>query len=128
MTVLAGVIATARAFEERLYVEPTARPRVDEVLQAMIQGATDEGERLLVRLLLAALGLVPAGTPVRLSSGEEAVVAGAPTQAVDAIRPPVRIVRDALGRALPKPVFLDLAAVPPRGQPDRWIAAILSPA
>jgi hypothetical protein len=67
-------------------------------------------DRTLVRLLVRAIGIVPAGTVVEFETGEWAVVIGpsANTQALHL--PRVRLVTDATGRALDRPRELDLGA------------------
>ena len=80
---------------------------------------------MLFRLLVRAVGVIPVGSVVELESGQWAVVVGpsADPRALD--RPRLRIVTDASGRALTKPVEVDLG-VPSGGQALR-ITRLIEP-
>ncbi|AKT36046.1 hypothetical protein [Chondromyces crocatus] len=67
-------------------------------------------ERTLVKLLLGALGFLPTGTLVELSTAEIAVVITAPEHPARMATPRVRVLYDATGALLEQPFEVDLAA------------------
>ncbi len=118
----AHVLATARAFIElRSYQPGMPGVGIDEAIQLLLGRAADAQQRTVVKLLVGALGIFPAGTLVELSTGEQAVVLATPALPVDFARPPVRILYDAKARLLDDPFERDLAATPPPGEPRRLI-------
>jgi len=65
-------------------------------------------DRVLVRLLVRAVGVIPAGSVIEFETGEWAVVLG-PSRNADAPHLPlVRLVTDQQGRALDRPKEIDL--------------------
>lgn len=68
--------------------------------------AASKVDRILLRLLVRAVGLVPAGTVVELDTGEWAVAVG-PSKTMPHL-PELRVVTDRSGRALEHPRPLDL--------------------
>jgi hypothetical protein len=117
----ARLVATARAFTELRTFQPgTAGAGIDDAIQMLMSRAEDAAQRTVVKLLVGALGIFPAGTLVELSTGEQAVVLATPALPVDFARPPVRILYDARARLLDEPFELDLAQPPP-GSPTRFI-------
>src|SRR5581483_8104570 len=81
-------------------------------IQVLANRAADGTERAIVKLLVGALGIYPAGTLVELSTGELAVVLETPAMPVDYVRPPVKILYDARANLLDEPIDVDLAKVP----------------
>ncbi len=67
-------------------------------------------DRTLVRVLVRAVGVVPAGAVVEFETGEWAVVVGPSANQQALHLPRVRVVTDANGRALPTPREIDLGA------------------
>jgi HD-GYP domain-containing protein (c-di-GMP phosphodiesterase class II) len=119
---LAKMLATARAFSELMAPGPYATPMgPEDAIHFLGSRATDDSERLYVKLLTGALGIFPPGTTVELSTQEIAVVTRVPDNAVDFSRPPVRVMYDARGNKLSEPKDVDLAAPPADGEPVRMI-------
>ena len=98
-----------------------ARPALSpaEAVEALARAPGSSA--FLVRLLVRALGMIPAGSVVELESGEWAVVVAAPVK--NASSPVVRVVTDASGRPLGSPVELDLGAPGNRVQIRRVLSA-----
>jgi hypothetical protein len=120
-TLLARIIGVARAFAELRAAGAGGGLSIDDALQMLGTRAVDGTERALVKLLIGALGIYPAGTMVTLNTGELGVVMGTPSMPLDYVRPPVKILYDADAVLLEQPIDVDLAAPQP-GQPDRFIA------
>jgi hypothetical protein len=101
----AGVLTTARALLERLAPrDGSAAMSPLEAVEAVL--ARPNADPMMGRLLVRALGTVPTGTIVELSTGAWAVVLGPSARGPqDSL---VRIVTDARGKELDKPVLLDL--------------------
>ncbi len=123
----ARIIATARAFNDKLTpaAGATALP-ADEAIAELEQAATDAADRTALRLLIGALGLFPTGTLVELSTGEVAIVVQTPASPALYSQPQVRIVLDATGGSLARPVAIDLAQRPGRGEPPRHIRKVVA--
>jgi hypothetical protein len=119
-TLLARIIGVARAFAELRGAGAGGGLSIDDALQVLGNRAADGTERALVKLLIGALGIYPAGTMVTLNTGELGVVMGTPTMPLDYVRPPVKILYDQHTNLLEEPIDLDLASPPP-GQPPRFI-------
>ncbi len=119
-TLLARIIGVARAFAELRAAGAGGGLSIDDALQVLGNRAVDGTERALVKLLIGALGIYPAGTMVTLNTGELAVVMGTPSMPLDYVRPPVKILYDAETVLLEEPIDVDLAA-PDSGQPHRFI-------
>lgn len=118
----AHVLATARAFVElRAHSPGVVGLGIDEAIQMLSNRAEDAQQRTVVKLLVGALGIFPAGTLVELSTGEQAVVLATPALPIDFARPPVRILYDARARLLDEPFERDLAEPPLPGEPARVI-------
>ncbi|MDB4935893.1 MAG: hypothetical protein JWP87_2865 [Labilithrix sp.] len=120
-TLLARIIGVARAFAELRGAGAGGGLSIDDALQVLGSRAADGTERALVKLLIGALGIYPAGTMVTLNTGELGVVMGTPAMPLDYVRPPVKILYDRDANLLETPVDVDLAAPAP-GQPARFIA------
>jgi hypothetical protein len=119
-TLLARIIGVARAFAELRAAGAGGGLSIDDALQVLGNRAADGTERALVKLLIGALGIYPAGTMVTLNTGELGVVMGTPSMPLDYVRPPVKILYDADTVLLEEPIDVDLAAPEP-GHPHRFI-------
>lgn len=112
-TVHARIIAIARKYNDLMTPEPgLAPPLPDRVIAEIWQSLEHPADRTVLRMLVAALGLFPVGTLVRLNTGETAEVIpgrdlGSPTH-----RPPVRLIMDSRGGIINPPRDVDLS------QPD----------
>jgi hypothetical protein len=122
----ARIIAIARRYNDLLTPEPGLPPPTSDFGVATLHAElTEPADRTVLRMLASALGLFPVGTIVRLSSGEIGeVVPGANARAAPD-RPRVRVVMDASGAVLERPLEIDLAAPVP-GAPERRILAVVS--
>ncbi|HSO37710.1 MAG TPA: hypothetical protein VLT33_34525, partial [Labilithrix sp.] len=120
-TLLARIIGVARAFAELRGAGAGGALSIDDSLQMLGSRASDGTERALVKLLIGALGIYPAGTMVTLNTGELGVVMGTPAMPLDYVRPPIKILYDAHANLLEEPIDVDLAALP-EGSPIRFIA------
>ncbi|HVY46009.1 MAG TPA: hypothetical protein VHB21_09025, partial [Minicystis sp.] len=125
----ARIIAAARAFNDRLTpaAGATALP-ADEAIAELEKNATEPAERTVLRLLIGALGLFPTGTLVELSTGEVAIVVQTPSSPALYSQPRVRVVLDATGGSLHRPIEIDLAQRPGRGEPARHIRRVVATA
>lgn len=109
------VVALARTFVELRTPSATGSAlSLDDAIQVLDGQAPDNTGRTLIKLLVGALGLFPAGTMVELSTGEMGVVLATPAMPVDFARPPVRILYDDRAQLLPEPIDIDLATEPGR--------------
>ncbi|MDB4945130.1 MAG: hypothetical protein JWP97_4664 [Labilithrix sp.] len=118
-TLLARIIGVARAFAELRGAGAGGGLSVDDALQMLGNRAADGTERALVKLLVGALGIYPAGTMVTLNTGELAVVMGTPDKPVDYVRPPVKVLYDGHANLLEEPFDVGLAE--PGAEPMRFI-------
>ena len=109
-TLLARIIGVARAFAELRGAGAGGGLSIDDALQVMVGRATDGTERALVKLLIGALGIYPAGTMVTLNTGELGVVMSTPAMPLDYVRPQVKILYDHQANLLETPIDVDLAA------------------
>ncbi|WP_437588603.1 hypothetical protein [Sorangium sp. So ce1000] len=123
-TVLARILAAARQFTElRAAPFPTIETAsggassLNAVLQRMINGAESATDRAIGKLLIGALGIIPTGTFVQLSSGELGVVLSTPPSPAHFAQPPVRVLFDEQGRLLGAPFDVDLAQRAPGAEP-----------
>jgi hypothetical protein len=115
--VTARILAVARAFTELRWPGPGGTAiGIDETTQLMYARATDATDKVLVKLLVGALGLFPAGTMVELTTGEMGVVISTPGHPMDYARPRVQLMYDSRGVLLSSPVDLDLAKANRPGQ------------
>ena len=98
-TLHARIVAVARRYNDLLTPEPGLVPPLPEIAIATLASElTDSADRTVLRMLVSALGLFPAGTVVQLSSGEVGeVVVG--DRAAAPGRPRVRVAMDAEGGA-----------------------------
>jgi curved DNA-binding protein CbpA len=126
-TLQARILATARAFNDRVTPSTGEAPvAADEAIEALEREANDNVDRTVLRLLVGALGLFPTGTLVELSTGEVALVVHTPTNPAQYSQPKVRVVLDASGASLPRPIEIDLAQRPRQGEPPRHIRRVVA--
>jgi hypothetical protein len=96
----------------RAYIAKVAPPEGGTALSpadALAEIATlPDADPVVLRLVVAALGLLPTGTVVELATGEWAVVVGVSSGGAPH-RPCIRLVTDARGHSLSTPTDLDLA-------------------
>jgi hypothetical protein len=120
----ARIIWIARRYNDLLTPEPgLAPPPADYAIGALAQELTDPHDRTVLRMIVSALGLVPMGTIVQLSTGEMAEVikgAGGPLD-----KPTVRVVADRNGAAVPHGEEIDLGAPRP-GEAPRAIVRVMN--
>ncbi|WP_437991025.1 hypothetical protein [Sorangium sp. So ce145] len=123
-TVLARILAAARQFTElRTAPFPTidaasgGASSLDAVLQRMISGAESATDRAIGKLLVGALGIIPTGTFVQLSTGELGVVLSTPLSPAHFAQPPVRVLFDEQGHLLGAPFDVDLSQRAPGAEP-----------
>ena len=113
-TVHARIIAVARKYNDLVTPEPgLPPPPPDRAIAQIHHELQHPADRTILRMLVAALGLFPVGTLVRLTTGETAEVIpgrndGAPTD-----RPCVRLIMGARGGMIDPPRDIDLAQPPP---------------
>ncbi|WP_437732760.1 hypothetical protein [Sorangium sp. So ce1335] len=123
-TVLARILAAARQFTE-LRAAPfpaidavsSGASSLDAVLQRMLAGAESATDRAIGKLLVGALGIIPTGTFVQLSTGELGVVLSTPSSPAHFAQPPVRVLFDEQGHLLAAPFDVDLAHRAPGAEP-----------
>jgi HD-GYP domain-containing protein (c-di-GMP phosphodiesterase class II) len=109
-TLASRILVVARSFVELRTPSATSSALgLDDAIQVLDGQAADNTGRALVKLLLGALGIFPAGTMVELSTGEMGVVLATPNLPVDFSRPPVRILYDENAQLLPEPEDVDLS-------------------
>jgi len=126
-TLQARIVAVARAFNDLLTPLPGQAPlAADEAVARLEQEFTDPAERTVLRLLVGALGLFPTGTLVQLSTGEVALVVQTPSHPARYSQPRVRLVLDAAGGPIGRPLEIDLAARPRPGEPARHIRRVVA--
>ncbi|OJY16945.1 MAG: hypothetical protein BGO98_12265 [Myxococcales bacterium 68-20] len=109
----ASIIAVARRYNDLLTPEPgLPPPTTDYAVATLANELTDAQDRTVLRMLVSALGLLPLGTMVQLSTGEVAEV----TRGTKGLgeRPCVAVIADANGQQYPQPVEIDLAQDPRR--------------
>lgn len=105
-TLHARVVRIARRYNDILTPEPgTDPPSAHHAVAVLYEELEDPKDRTALRLLVAALRIMPVGTVVRLSTGEvgEVVKGGDPEY------PIVRIAMDAHGALLASPKEVDLS-------------------
>jgi hypothetical protein len=124
-TLHARIVAVCRRYNDLLTPEPGLPPVTPEMAVATLHGELDDAaDRTVLRMLVATLGLVPAGTVVRLSSGEVGEVFSVAGRSAAPDRPCVRVALDARGAVLDHPVEIDLAG--PNVDPQLRIAGVVS--
>lgn len=122
-TVHARIMRIARRYNDLLTPEPgLPPPTTDFAVATLSEELTDQTDRTVLRMLVSALGLVPMGTVLQLSTGEVAEVTRGASGALE--KPRVRIVMDARGAVVQGPE-VDLGK-PARGEPPRQITRVVS--
>ncbi len=106
-TLHARVVACAHTYVALVADKTPPPPTPQSVVAVMAQRASDTASRTVLRLLVASLGFVPAGTVVRLSSGEtaEVIVSNRGTGR----GPTARLVLDENGEEYSEPFEVELA-------------------
>ena len=114
-TLHARIVAVARRYNDLLTPEPGLSPPTPDAAIALLASELgDATDRTVLRTLVAALGLLPAGTVVELSSGEVGEVVAEPSPprgGADRGSPRlrVRVAMDAHGGVLAAPQDVDLS-------------------
>lgn len=112
-TLHAKIIGIARRYNDLLTPEPGLMPPTPDFAVAQLSvELTDPQDRIVLRMLVSALGLLPMGTVVLLSTGEMAEVVRGPRGPGE--RPRVKIVKDAAGTVLDPAPEVELAQDPRR--------------
>ncbi|MBX3189304.1 MAG: hypothetical protein KF819_19930 [Labilithrix sp.] len=118
-TLHAKLIAIGRRYNDLLTPEPgLAPPTPDYAVAALSEELKDPQDRTVLRMLISALGLLPMGTVVQLSTGEVAEVVRGPKGPGE--KPRVRLVMDQNGHQT-NPVEIELAQ-----DPHRQVARVMS--
>jgi tRNA A-37 threonylcarbamoyl transferase component Bud32 len=112
-TLHARVVASAHTYIALVADKTPPPPTPQSVIATMAQRASDTAERTVLRLLVASLGFVPAGTVVRLSSGETAEVIT--SNRGTGRGPTARLVLDESGEEYSEPFEVELALVGDEG-------------
>ena len=112
-TMHASIIAVARRYNDLLTPEPGLQPpTTDFAIATLANELVDAQDRTVLRMLVSALGLLPTGTVVQLSTGEMAEVVRGARGLGD--KPRVRVVADPNGTPFPTPLEVELAQDPLR--------------
>ncbi|MBX3216975.1 MAG: hypothetical protein KF850_33390, partial [Labilithrix sp.] len=112
-TLHATIIAVARRYNDLLTPEPGLQPpTTDYAVAVLANELSDAQDRTVLRMLVSALGLLPIGTVVQLSTGEVAEVTRGTKGLGEKAR--VKVVADANGQPYPQPVEIELADDPRR--------------
>lgn len=107
-TIHATIIAVARRYNDLLTPEPgLAPPTTDYAVATLASELTDPQDRTVLRMLVSALGLLPTGTVVQLSTGEVAEVVRGTRGLGD--KPRVKLLADVHGGTLRRPIEIELA-------------------
>ncbi len=106
-TLHSRILACARAYMEQLADKTPPPPTPQSVVAALAQKTNDTAERTVLRLLVATLGFIPAGTVVRLSLGETAEVIV--SNRGSGHGPAARLVLDESGEEYSEPFEVELA-------------------
>jgi hypothetical protein len=107
--VLSRLVHVARKYNDLRTPSANGAPAgIDAAIEILNVSAESPVERACVGLLVSGLGLFALGTLVELSTGELAVVVGAPHLSIDFAKAPVQVLTDAKGNVLPTPMQLDL--------------------
>ncbi len=120
-TLHAKIISVARRYNDLMTPEPGLQPPTPDFAVATLSEELKEpSDKTVLRMLVAALGLVPVGTVLQLTTGEvcEVVPRGEPGPPD---RPRLRVALDAQGGVMSSPVEIDLAR-----EPNRRVSRIMS--
>ncbi len=101
------IVATARTYLALLADKTPPPPTPERLVATLSQRANDTAERTVLRLLVATLGFIPAGTVARLSSGETAEVIA--SNRGTGRGPVARLVLDENGEEYSEPFEVELA-------------------
>lgn len=119
-TLHATIITVARRYNDLLTPEPGLEPpTTDYAVATLASELTEVQDRTVLRMLVSALGLLPTGTTVQLSTGEVADVIRGAQRVGD--KPRLRLLRTATGAPFEENVELELAR-----DPSRVIQRVLS--
>jgi hypothetical protein len=119
-TIHATIIAVARRYNDLLTPEPgLAPPTTDYAVAMLAEELTDPQERLVLRMLVSALALLPTGSVVQLATGEVAEVVRGSKGLGD--KPRVLLLAGANGVSYAQPTEIELAQ-----DPARTVVRILS--
>ena len=127
-TVHAKIIQISRRYNDLVTPEPgMPDPVPDFAVSTLSHELAEETDQTVLRLLVATLNLLPAGTIVALTTKEVAEIVASPTPEASGPKGTwVRILRDGRGGLVDSPFDVDLTA-PRRGQePERRIARVLT--
>ena len=108
-TLHARVVTAARSYIDALADKTPPPPTPESVVATLAQRTQDTAERTVLRLLVATLGFIPAGTVVRLASGETAEVVG--SNRSTGRGPLARLVLDESGEEYSEPFEVELILV-----------------
>lgn len=123
-TMHARIVRIARRYNDLLTPEPGLPPPTpDFAVATLSEELTDAQDKTVLRMLAAALGLLPTGTLVQLSTGEVGEVTRGAVSQDD--KPALRLVMDKNGGVLPSPIEIDLAQPRP-GDPPRAVARVIN--
>ncbi|HQY60015.1 MAG: hypothetical protein IPF92_26450 [Myxococcales bacterium] len=123
-TVHARIMRIARRYNDLLTPEPGLPPPTTDFAVASLDAElTDPSDKTVLRMAVAALGLIPIGTVVQLSTGEVAEVTRGAAGSLD--KPKLKIVMDARGGVIANGAEIDLGKPNPR-EPPRQINRVVS--
>jgi hypothetical protein len=112
-TLHAKMISIARRYNDLLTPEPgLLPPPPDYAIAALSEELKDAQDRAVLRMLVAALGLLPVGTVVQLNTGEVAEILRGPSRPGE--KPRIKLVADPHGQPYNPPPELELAEDPRR--------------
>jgi HD-GYP domain-containing protein (c-di-GMP phosphodiesterase class II) len=97
----------------------------DAVRRLFLAGEKNQFDKSLVETVIRSIGVYPAGSLVRLNTGEQAVVVAVNPQ--DRLKPLVKIIGGPRGESYASPACINLAAQPDHHEP-RSVAQVLDPA
>lgn len=123
-TVHARIMRIARRYNDLLTPEPgLPPPTTDYGVAQLDEELVDPSDKTVLRMLVAALGLVPIGTVVQLSTGEVCEVVRGASGPLD--KPKLKVVMDARGGVVANGPEIDLGKPNPREAP-RHIHRVMS--
>lgn len=106
-TLHARIMWVARRYNDLLTPEPgLVAPSPEEAIGALAGELTEPEDQIVLRMLVSALGILPKGTEVQLSTGEVCEVVTTTSSAGGA--PVVKVLVDSKGALLSAPLLLDL--------------------
>lgn len=120
----AVLIATAIRFFE-LRAKQRGDDVIDDVMHDLRAEAADERDEVALRLLMAAMGVLPRGAVVELDTREVARVVSPAREGMPP-EPELEILVDSRGTALDSPVRCDLAAPANGDEPRRSVRTVLA--